>query len=331
MSRDKFMALVAEGTNEGYSVSSRTLAPDQLAKEEVLVEVLYSSLNYKDALALTGRGKVIRKFPMVCGIDLAGRVLESSSPEVRPGDEVLAVGQGLGETRWGGFSQLARVPADIIVRVPSGLTAKQTMMIGTAGFTAMLSLMALEHNGVKPDGGPLLVTGAAGGVGSLALALLSGRGYKVIAATGRSSLREYLFRLGANEIIERAELEQKNPPLARERWAAAVDTVGGQILASVIAATASYGSVAACGMAGGANLATTVFPFILRNVSLLGINSVTTPKPTRLLAWERLAGELSAEKLEVIADCTPMSTIMERSEELLTGSTRGRIVVDVNL
>jgi acrylyl-CoA reductase (NADPH) len=330
MSSDTFNALIAEGTRDRYAVSMKELTLDSLPEGEVVIEILYSSLNYKDGLALTGRGKVIRKFPMVCGVDLAGQVMESSSPEFRVGDKVLAVGQGLGETHWGGFSQRARLPASTLLHVPAELTLRQSMIIGTAGFTAMLSLMALEHNGLKPGAGDVLVTGAAGGVGSLAVALLSDRGYKVVASTGRPELRPYLLDLGATAIVERAELQQKTPPLASERWAGAIDTVGGQILASVIASTAAYGAVAACGLAGGADLVTTVFPFILRNVSLLGINSTTTAKSIRVQAWDRLAHELPADKLELIASIAPLSKIMQLSEQLLAGVTRGRVVVDVN-
>lgn len=331
MSRDMFNALLAERTSESYSVLLKRLALNDLPDEDVLVEVRYSSLNYKDALTITGRGKVIRKFPMICGIDLAGRVVESKSPQFQAGNEVLAVGQGLGETRWGGLSQLAKVPADALVHVPAGLTQRQAMVIGTAGFTAMLGLMALEHNGLKPNAGPVLITGAGGGVGSLAVALLSGHGYQVVAATGRSNLHQYLSSLGASQIIDRTELQQQTPPLISERWAGAIDSVGGQTLASVIAATSAYGSVAACGLAGGANLTTTVFPFILRNVSLLGINSVAASKSIRVLAWDRLARELPSDVLELIGETAPLSTIKERSEELLSGKIRGRLAIDVNL
>jgi acrylyl-CoA reductase (NADPH) len=330
MSSDTFNALIAEGSRDRYTVSMKKLTLDSLPDGQVVIETLYSSLNYKDGLALTGRGKVIRKFPMVCGVDLAGQVMESSSPEFRVGDKVLAVGQGLGETHWGGFSQRARLPADTLLHVPAELTLRQSMIIGTAGFTAMLSLMALEHNGLKPDARDVLVTGAGGGVGSLAVALLSNRGYKVVASTGRPELRPYLLDLGASAIVDRAELQQKTPPLASERWAGAIDTVGGQILASVIASTAAYGAVAACGLVGGADVVTTVFPFILRNVSLLGINSTTTSRSIRVQAWDRLAHELPPHKLEMIASVAPLSKIMQLSEQLLAGGTRGRVVVDVN-
>ena len=239
---------------------------------------MYSSLNYKDGLAITRRGKVIRKFPMVLGVDLAGKVLESNTGEFKAGDEVLVTGQGLGETIWSRYSQLARLLADSLVHVPAGISAMQAMAVGTAGFTAMLGMMALEHNGLRPSEREVVVTGATGGVGSIAVALLAARGYRVAASTGRPELHSWLRDLGATSIVDRAELALKTPPLASERWAGAIDSVGGQTLATVLATTASYGSVASCGLAGGAELLTTVFPFILRNVSLLGINSVQAPK-----------------------------------------------------
>jgi acrylyl-CoA reductase (NADPH) len=330
MFADTITALIAEGSSSQYTVALKQIATGSLPPGDVLVEVLYSSLNYKDALAVTARGKVIRKFPLVCGIDLAGRVLESTAPDFHAGEEVLAVGQGLGETRWGGYSQRARVSADALVRIPSGLDAKQSMAIGTAGFTAMLGLMALERYGVKPGEKEILVTGATGGVGSVAIVLLAGKGYKVAASTGRQEFHSYLRNLGAATIISRAELEQKTPPLASERWAGAIETVGGQTLSSVIAATSAYGAIAACGMAGGAEFATTVFPFILRNIALLGINSVNTPKPLRIQAWERLSRELPLEKLGSITTVEPLSKIVQLSQQLLAGQLHGRVVIDVN-
>ncbi|MGA8220438.1 MAG: MDR family oxidoreductase [Candidatus Acidiferrales bacterium] len=330
MTSDEFNALIAEGNSAEYTLALKRLANDALPEGEVLIEVAYSSLNYKDGLAVTRRGKIIRKFPMVCGIDLAGRVLESSVTEFRASDEVLAVGQGLGETRWGGYTQRARVPADVILRVPSGLSLKRTMAIGTAGFTAMLSLMALEHNGVKPGTKEIIVTGAGGGVGSIAVALMAANGYKVAASTGRAELHPFLRALGATTIVDRAELAQKPAPLAAERWAGAIDSVGGVTLSSVIAATAAYGAVAACGMAGGMDFTSSVFPFILRNVALLGINSVSAPKPVRAQAWERLARELPLEKLDSLTAVEPLSKIKELSEAILAGKIRGRVVIDVN-
>jgi acrylyl-CoA reductase (NADPH) len=267
---------------------------------------------------------------MVCGIDLAGRVIESTSAEFQPGDEVLGVGQGLGELHWGGYSQRARVPAQAILHVPAGLNPKQAMAIGTAGFTAMLSLLALEHQGLQPGEREVLVTGAGGGVGSVAAALLAARGYRVAASTGRPELHDYLRDLGVARIIDRATLAEKTPPLASERWAAAIDTVGGQTLASVLAATAAYGAVAACGLVGGIELPTTVIPFILRNVALLGINSVQTPKPVRTRAWDRLSKELPPATLEAMTTVEPLSAITDLSAQILAGRTRGRIVIDVN-
>ena len=327
---ETFRALMAQGVPERYTTEFADVPGDALPPGDVLVEVKYSSLNYKDALAVTGRRPVIRSFPMVCGIDLAGRVMDSASPEFTPGDDILAVGQGLGETRWGGYSQRARIPAGAAVRLPAGLGLQEAMAFGTAGLTAMLSLLALEHQGVVPGAREVVVTGAAGGVGSIAVALLAGRGYRLAASTGRPEMSDYLRALGATTIIDRGELARKTPPLAPERWAGGIDTVGGQTLASLLAATAAYGAVAACGLAGGAELSTTVYPFILRNVSLLGINSVYPPKALRLRAWERLAQEPVIAKLGTIATVEPLSKIKELSAQLLAGRIRGRVVVDVN-
>lgn len=327
---DTFRALIAEGTREQYTTELKHLPLDALPPGEVLVEIVYSSLNYKDALAVTGQRPVIRDFPMVCGIDLAGRVLESHSPDVSAGDEILAVGHGLGETRWGGFSQRARLPADAIVPLPVRMDLEQAMALGTAGFTAMLALLALEHQGVIPGDREVLVTGASGGVGSIAVALLAAHGYKVAASTGRAESHEYMRALGATTILDRADVARETPPLAPERWAGGIDTIGGQTLASLIASTAAYGAVAACGLAGGAELSTTVHPFILRNVSLLGINSVSPPKPLRFLAWERLSREPVLAKLDTIATIEPLSAIRQLADQLLAGQVRGRIVIDVN-
>ena len=296
-----FRALIAEGSADRYATQFKNLDADALPPGDVLIDIAYSSLNYKDALAVTGRGKVIRRFPMVCGIDLSGRVLATHSPEFAVGDEVIVVGQGLGETHWGGYSQLARVPADAAVKLPAGLNLKQAMAVGTAGLTAMLSLIALEDHGVVAGDRELVVTGAAGGVGSIAVALLAVHGYNVAASTGRLETHAYLRELGATTIVDRADLAKKTAPLASERWAGGIDTVGGQTLASVIASTAAYGAVAACGLAGGAELSTTVFPFILRNIALLGINSVNPPRPLRARAWERLAHGGFVAKLDTIA------------------------------
>jgi acrylyl-CoA reductase (NADPH) len=330
MSGETFRALIAEGNSNEYSVALKELKKTDLPSGEVLVEVSHSSLNYKDGLAVVARGKIIRKFPMICGIDLAGRVLESSSAEFRVGDEVLAVGQGLGETQWGGYSQLARLPADTLLHLPKGLTLKQAMAIGTAGFTAMLSLMALENYGVKPGAREVLVTGAGGGVGSISVLLLAARDFEVAASTGRPELHPFLHSLGAATIVDRAELFKKSPPLGSERWAGAIDSVGGQTLATVITGISSYGAVAACGLAGGAELETTVFPFILRNIALLGINSVGTPKARRIEAWDRLSRELPLDKLDSLAAVEPLTKIKELAEKILAGQIRGRVIIDVN-
>ena len=325
-----FRALIAEGSADRYVTHFKDIAADALPPGDLLVDVAYSSLNYKDALAVTGRGKIIRRFPMVCGIDLSGRVLATQSPEFAVGDEIVVVGQGLGETHWGGYSQRARVPADAAVRLPAGLNLKQAMAIGTAGFTAMLSLIALEDHGVAPGHREVVVTGAAGGVGSTAVALLAVHGYTVAASTGRIETHAYLRELGATTIVDRADLAKKSPPLASERWAGAIDTVGGQTLASVIASTAAYGAVAACGLAGGAELSTTVFPFILRNVALLGINSVKPPGPLRARAWDRLAHHAFLRKLDTIGTLEPLSRIKDLSQQILDAQIRGRVVIDVN-
>ena len=330
MSQTSFRALLSEGVRKNYHTDFKQVAFDALPPGDMLIDVVYSSLNFKDGLAVTGRGDIIRRFPMVCGIDLAGRVIESSSSEFRAGDEVLGVGQGLGETIWGGYAQRARVPVSTVMRVPAGLNLKQAMAIGTAGFTAMLSLMALEHQGLQPGEREVLVTGAGGGVGSVAVALLAARGYKVAASTGRPELHDYLRNLGAATVVDRATLDVKVPSLMSERWASAIDTVGGQTLASVLAATAAYGAVAACGLVGGVELPTTVIPFILRSVALLGINSVQTPRPVRIRAWDRLSKELSLDKLEAMTRVEPLSRIKELSEQILAGKIRGRVVMDVN-
>ena len=328
--RDTFRALVAEGQRDRYTTALREMPASALPPGELLVEVVYSSLNYKDALAITARRPVIRVLPMVCGIDLAGRVLESTSPDFSAGDEILVVGEGLGETRWGGYATRARVPAEAAVRLPARMNLMQAMALGTAGLTGMLSLLALEHHGIVPGDREVIVTGAAGGVGSVSVALLAGHGFKVTASTGRPEVHDYLRELGATAIVAREDLAHKGPPLAPERWAAAVDTVGGQTLASLIASMTAYGAIAACGLAGAAEFSTTVYPFILRNVALLGINSVHPPKPLRFLAWERLAREPLLGKLQTIATIEPLSGIKPFAERLLEGQVRGRIVVDVN-
>ncbi|MEA2488310.1 MAG: acrylyl-CoA reductase [Acidobacteriota bacterium] len=321
-------ALLATNT-DGYRVAL-TEIPDSEMKGDVLVDVAYSSLNYKDALAVTGRGKIVRRFPMVLGIDLAGTVVESSSSDYKPGARVLAVGQGLGESEWGGYAERQRVRADALVPLPDGISLEQSMQIGTAGFTAMLCVLALARNNVVPSERELLVTGAAGGVGSVAVMLLAGRGYRVAVSTGRPELEPYFRELGATTIVPRSELATAGAPMQSERWGGAVDTVGGVTLANVFAQTAYGGAIACCGMAGGHELPTTVWPLILRNVSLLGISSIRTPKRERVEAWTALARELDERKLATIARTEPLSRIQELAEEILGGGVRGRVVVDVN-
>jgi len=325
-----FHALVARDTG-GYKTAIETLSDDDLPRDgEVLVDVAYSSLNYKDALAVTGRGKIVRRFPMVLGIDLAGTVVESSSADFKPGDRVVGHGQGLGETDWGGYSQRERVHAGAIVPLPDAFSFEQAMQIGTAGFTAMLCVMALEHEGVVPSEREVIVTGATGGVGSLAVMLLARRGYRVAASTGRPELEPYLRDLGATSIVPRDELAKKGGPLQSERWAGGVDTVGGQTLANVFAQTAYEGAIACCGMAGGHELSTTVWPLILRNVSLLGVSSIRTSKAKRIEAWSRLAAGVDLAKLASLSRTEPLSRIFELSDELLAGRIHGRVVIDVS-
>lgn len=303
-----------------------------LPQGDVTVDVEWSSLNYKDGLAVAGKGgRIARSYPMVCGIDLAGTVRTSESPTWSPGDQVFVTGCGLSETHPGGYTTRQRVRSDWLLSPPDGLSLRDTMAVGTGGFTAMLCILALERAGLEPGGaGEVLVTGAAGGVGSFAVLLLAKLGYRVAASTGRAELAPYLSTLGASSIIERAELSAASgKPLEKERWAAAVDTVGGQTLATVLAQTRYGGSVAACGLAGGADLPATVMPFILRAVSLLGVESVTTPMPLRQEAWRRLAAEVPRELLELTTTVEPLARVPELAGEILAGRIRGRVVIDV--
>lgn len=330
--RDPFRALIARQNDGGYSVALEECHQADLDQgAEVLVEIAYSSLNYKDALAVTARGKIIRRFPMVLGIDLAGTVVESSSDEFKPGDRVLAVGQGLGETEWGGYAQVQRVRAAALVGIPDPLSPEEAMRVGTAGFTAMLCVLALERNGVKPGDREIVVTGAGGGVGSIAVMLLARRGFKIAASTGRAELELYLRSLGATSIVPRDELNTKGSPMQSERWGGAIDTVGGQTLANVFAQTAYGGAVACCGMAGGHELNTAVWPLILRNVSLLGISSIHTPKPRRVEAWVQIAKTADRDTLGAISRTEPLTKIFDLANEILAGRVRGRIVIDMNV
>jgi acrylyl-CoA reductase (NADPH) len=292
--------------------------------------VHYSTLNYKDGLAITGKGPVVRSFPMVPGIDFAGEVLESTSPEFKVGDAVLLNGWGVGEGHWGGLAQQARVKADWLIPLPKGFTAKQALAIGTAGYTAMLCVMALQKHGVKPADGEVLVTGAAGGVGSFAIALLSKLGFTVVASSGRPQEAEYLRSLGAAEVIDRGSLSEPGKPLARERWAAVVDSVGSHTLANACAATKSEGAVAACGLAQGMDFPGTVAPFILRGVTLYGINSVTVPKAKRIAAYEQLSALVDLTTLEAISHEISLGEAIQYADALMKGNVRGRVIVDVN-
>jgi len=301
---------------------------------DVTVRVSWSSLNYKDGLAVTGKGRVVRSFPMVCGVDLAGVVEASDSPDFAPGDRVLVTGWGLGEERFGGFAELARVRSEWIVALPEQLDERRAMAIGTAGLTSMLCVMALERHGLTPEtagGLPVVVTGAAGGVGSVAVAILAGLGYDVAAVSGRPEQETYLRSLGAGSVVGRSELADAQPrPLDKERWAGGVDAVGGTTLATVIRQTRYGGCVAACGLAGGADLPTTVHPFILRSVTLAGVESVRCPIEQRRTAWERLATELPADLLDTMTVEATLDDVPALAEEILAGRTRGRVVIAVS-
>ena len=325
-----FSAISIDKTDAGYQAALRELDESELPDGDVTVRVSYSGLNYKDALAITGKAPVVRRFPMVPGIDLAGVVEHSDSPSYAPGDRVLVNGWGIGETHWGGLSQRARVSADWLVPVPDAISERQAMSIGTAGYTAMLSLMALESHGLTTDSGDVLVTGANGGVGGFAIALLARGGYSVVASTGRPVEADYLRRLGATTIVDRTELSGPGRPLGKERWAAAIDSVGSHTLANACAGTKAGGAVAACGNAQGMDLPATVAPFILRGVSLLGINSVTQPHDKRVAAWNRLAAELDLDLLPAMSREVGLSEALSVADDLLDGRVRGRIVVDVN-
>lgn len=323
-----FPAIVA---TEPGPATLQELTDDQLPDGDVTVSVKFSSLNYKDGLAVSGKGKIIRSFPMVCGIDLAGTVESSDSSSFQPGDDVVITGWGLSETSPGGYTQKQRVKSDWLVKRPDALTLQQTMAIGTAGLTAMLCILALEDNGLTPSThGEVLVTGAGGGVGSVAVAVLAKLGYQVAASTGREETHDFLRGLGATTIIDRAELATAGKPFDKERWAGAVDTVGSQTLATVLAQTRYGGGVAACGLAGGNDLPTTVLPFILRGVSLLGVDSVMCPTPRRVQAWDRLASDLPTDKLEELTTVEPMTRVADLADEILAGRTRGRVVIDTS-
>jgi acrylyl-CoA reductase (NADPH) len=326
-----FSALLINKTDAGQTVEVTQLDEAQLPEGDVLIDVGYSTLNYKDGLAITGRSPVVRKWPMVPGIDLAGTVVESSSPDWKAGDSVVLNGWGVGEVHWGGLAQKARLKGEWLVPLPQGISARQAMAIGTAGYTAALCVEALVKAGVTPDKGEILVTGATGGVGSVAIALLAKAGFTVAASSGKAAEADYLTQLGASTIIDRNELSAPGKPMQKERWAGVVDSVGSHTLANACAQTRYGGTVTACGLAQGMDFPASVAPFILRGVSLIGIDSVMAPKAPRLAAWARLARDLDLAKLDVIGGQEiGLSGAAEAAAQLMDGKVRGRIVVDVN-
>ena len=325
-----FKGILIEKDESGYRAAIKEIDEPRLPEGNVTVRVSHSTLNYKDGLAITGKGPVVRKFPMVPGIDLAGTVEESSHPEYKAGDRVLLNGWGVGETHWGGLAQKARLNGDWLIPLPATFSPQQAMAIGTAGYTAMLCVLALERHGVKPTDGEILVTGAAGGVGSVALALLSKLGYSAVAVTGRPQDSDYLKSLGAVDVIERSQFSSPGKPLGKERWAGAVDVVGSHVLANVCATTRYRGVVTACGLAAGMDFPASVAPFILRGVTLVGIDSVMCPRVDRLEAWKRLGSDLDVAKLEGISRVVGLSEVIPLASSLLRGEIRGRVTVDVN-
>jgi len=325
-----FNAILVERDPGPYRATLKNLDEAQLPPGEVAVRIDYSTLNYKDALAITGHGPVVRQFPMVPGIDFAGTVESSDHAAYKSGDRVVLNGWGVGENHWGGLAQKARVKADWLVPLPPAFTTRQAMAIGTAGYTAMLCVMSLERHGVTPDSGEILVTGAAGGVGSVAVAVLSRLGFRVAAMTGRPAESDFLKQLGAAEILDRAQFASAGKPLARERWAAAIDVVGSHTLANVCASVRYGGIVAACGLAGGMDFPATVAPFILRSITLAGVDSVMRPRPDRVEAWRRLSRDLDMKKLELLTEEISLSQAIPRAALFLQGKIRGRIVVDTN-
>ena len=322
-----FKAIVIRKEDDNQQVAIESIHEQDLPEGDVTVAVDYSTLNYKDGLAITGKGPVVRSFPMVPGIDLAGTVTSSSHGEFAVGSQVVLNGWGVGETHWGGLAEKARLNGDWLIPLPTAFSTKSAMAIGTAGYTAMLSVMALERHGVTPDQGEVLVTGASGGVGSFAVSLLAKLGYQVTAATGKVNEAEYLKSLGARTIIDRQELVQPGKPLQKERWAGAIDSVGSHTLSNVVASTRYGGTVTCCGLAQGMDLPGTVMPFILRGVTLAGIDSVLQPKEIRMAAWQRLAELLSNESLEQIATEIPLSQAIGAAERLIDGQIKGRVVV----
>ena len=324
-----FKAIVIEKTETGPKAALTDFDERNLMEGDVTVRVEWSTVNYKDGLAITGKAPVVRRFPMIPGIDFAGTVETSTHPEWKPGDKVILNGWGCGETHLGAYAEKARVKGNWLVPLPAGMSARDAMAIGTAGYTAMLAVMALERHGLTPMGGPVVVTGAAGGVGSVAIAILAKRGFQVTASTGRPAEADYLKKLGASEIIERQELAGPAKPLAKERWAGGIDSVGATTLANVLSMTRYGGVVAACGLAGGMELPTSVAPFILRSVSLLGINSVMRPIADRQQAWRRLESDLDRGKLASMTTEIGLADVFEAARSIVEGRVRGRIVVKI--
>jgi acrylyl-CoA reductase (NADPH) len=326
---NSFRAYVVDKPEGRYAVAVKTMGEGDLMEGDVTIRVTHSTVNYKDGLAMTGKGPVVRKFPMVPGIDLSGEVVACSSDAFKPGDRVVLTGCGVGEVHYGAYAGMARLKSEWLVPLPGSMSPAQVMAVGTAGFTAMQCVIALERHGLTPARGPVVVTGAAGGVGSVAVAILAKLGWRVIASTGRMAEAEYLTGLGAAEVIDRAELSGPAKPLAKERWAAGVDTVGSTTLANVLSMTKHSGAVAACGLAGGMDLPTSVAPFILRNVALLGVDSVGCPRDLRLEVWRRLAADLDLAKLDAMTSTIGFDDLPAAAEAILEGRIRGRVVVDI--
>ena len=325
-----FKGILIEKDDAGYRANLKDIDDAQLPEGEVTVRVSHSTLNYKDGLAITGKGPVVRRFPMVPGIDLVGTIESSTHADYQPGDSVLLNGWGVGEGHWGGLAQKARLKGDWLVPLPKQFSPQQAMAIGTAGYTAMLCVLALERHGVKPEHGEIVVSGAAGGVGSVATTVLAKLGYTVVAVSGRTEEADYLKRLGASEVLNRAEFSSPGKPLGKERWGGAVDVVGSHTLANICATTKYRGVVTACGLAGGMDFPATVAPFILRGVTLAGIDSVMCPRPDRLEAWRRLGIDLDVSKLEMISTEISLADAIPTAAKLIDGKIRGRVIVDVN-
>lgn len=323
-----YKAILLKDKESDAEITSINL--NDLPSGDVTIKIEYSTINYKDSLAIVNKIPIIRKFPMIPGIDFVGKVLNSDNPNYTKNQRVILNGWGVGESHWGGLSQIARVNSNWLIPLPKDMPPKRAMEIGTAGFTAMLCLMSIENHGIKPSDGKILVTGATGGVGSLSIALLNASGYEIIASTGKETQNKYLKSLGVSQIINRSELSKQHKPLDQQKWVAAIDTVGSKTLANICATTKSGGAIAACGMAQGMDLTTTVAPFILRGITLYGINSVNVPTDKRIIAWNRLSTELDNSKFEFISKCYKLGEVTNIAQKILKGEITGRCVVDVN-